>query len=888
MLASWVRKLERRPSRRGTTTRVKPRLTTGTMRRPQITLPKTRPRKRTVGINRRMCISIPLLGHPLLVSRLFAEIRGVSYSTTLAYQPYGAVQSQAQAPTQIYDPYAPTATSTYSVAPAAQPHVPSYGAPTQRYADPQNTYGSYASTTRAHDPYAPATPSVPPSAPPPEFQQQGTHNTSFDPYRPSQYSAGANAYGGTTNVPSHTAYAPYNASQPSAPSQPQTHTYPAYVPATYPVNPPVAAAAVPPIPAPDVPKVTVAPFRPKTSNAYDPPIPAPRRPSKLAGPKSPPVPAFTLGLSPQPAPPQALPPPPRGASRGAGPLRPHQHPQPSSPPPPSYQGVTQPPSSLHGSFPPRDEQTMYNHPTQASRNTQFSGFNANLAGVSAPPLPRIASPSKYVETSPPRPSQDTFQPVDDELGIFGDAGQYDPASELSQPTSAANKTPQSSIFLGSSDTGSIQAQDDQAQAPMAHSPSGMHISSPTSDRVNSPPQFNATSSYSPPPTHSVVDPYAPPRVQQGSDHYAPPRTEQGNDQYAPPQSQHSNDYYASLPVAEPPARSHSPGGASIHFVSSVQNQGRSSPPKRALGPSVHAPTFPVARPPSSQSRRSTLSNAYDPPIGHGTIPRTSSPLKYSVQPSYDPYVPAENSGLPQQAHGRTSSSGSLLSVGSQGSTAHDDPYAPSRHPARQSSEHSYTNFTVPSEPSFQPASTIPVSSSYEPHASQVITLAPPTHSMYAPSPSLLGTNDPLGRTTARAPVISFGFGGKLVTCFHGASMNTGFDVALSSRQTTDIKIQVLHKIIPESALDISTNYPGPLFSDPGSPTAGLVRAGASTALKAKKARVIKYLEERAEEIAQGLGYHDTGSMDRRKAEARRTLVLLLKVMVENDGRLTGR
>ena len=119
-------------------------------------------------------------------------------------------------------------------------------------------------------------------------------------------------------------------------------------------------------------------------------------------------------------------------------------------------------------------------------------------------------------------------------------------------------------------------------------------------------------------------------------------------------------------------------------------------------------------------------------------------------------------------------------------------------------------------------------------------------------------------------------------------MNTGFDVALSARQSTDIKIYSLHKVIPESALDTSaTAYPGPLYSDPGSPTASLVRTGAQV-VKAKKAKVIKYLEDRAAEMAAGLGYHRPGTEERSRIEAKRTLVLLLKVMVENDGRLSGR
>lgn len=170
-------------------------------------------------------------------------------------------------------------------------------------------------------------------------------------------------------------------------------------------------------------------------------------------------------------------------------------------------------------------------------------------------------------------------------------------------------------------------------------------------------------------------------------------------------------------------------------------------------------------------------------------------------------------------------------------------------------------------------------------------MAPPlTQHMYAPSPSLVGANDPLGRTSVRVPVISFGFGGKLVTCFHGScSMNTGFDVALASRQSTDVKVHVLHKVIPESALDTSAaSYPGPLFSDPGTPSTSLVRTGAATQTKNKKARVVQYLEERAEEISRGIGYFHPGSIDSRRAEAKHILVRLLKVMVENDGRLSGR
>ena len=137
-------------------------------------------------------------------------------------------------------------------------------------------------------------------------------------------------------------------------------------------------------------------------------------------------------------------------------------------------------------------------------------------------------------------------------------------------------------------------------------------------------------------------------------------------------------------------------------------------------------------------------------------------------------------------------------------------------------------------------------------------------------------------------MFSFGFGGKLVTCFHGAAaLSTGFDVALSSRQSTDIQIRVLHKVIPESALDSSTAvFPGPLFCDPGSPTNSLVRTTASQ-VKVKKARVSKYLDERADEMHRGIAYLTPGNEDRRQADGKLVLVRLLKVMVENDGQLSG-
>jgi hypothetical protein len=162
-----------------------------------------------------------------------------------------------------------------------------------------------------------------------------------------------------------------------------------------------------------------------------------------------------------------------------------------------------------------------------------------------------------------------------------------------------------------------------------------------------------------------------------------------------------------------------------------------------------------------------------------------------------------------------------------------------------------------------------------------------SNAQYAPSPSLLGSNDPLARTSARAPVVTFGFGGKMVTCFHGMpGLNAGFDVALSSRASSELKVHILHKLLPASALSCpSSSYPGPLLYDSGTPSMSLVRPSLSAQTKAKKTAVVAYLSSRANEIDQGLGY--LSNLEKRAAQGTLILVKLLKTMVENDGRLLG-
>ena len=313
-------------------------------------------------------------------------------------------------------------------------------------------------------------------------------------------------------------------------------------------------------------------------------------------------------------------------------------------------------------------------------------------------------------------------------------------------------------------------------------------------------------------------------------------------------------------------RVHSPSNSSVHSTRSTKSRGLVSPPPSSIAAAS------ASRAPVSMSTES------GPVVSRGSSPVSTQSWKSPRYPSYDPYAPGRNTeSVSSTTRDRSMSNSSVVSSRS---SVTSDLYIPSRLGQSQSE--------VPVSASLHQTSRVTVHDT-DRLQGQTLTLPPQIHAPYAPSPSLLGSNDPLGRTSSRAPIVSFGFGGKLVLCFHGSNtLNTGFDIALSSRQTTGIQMRPLHAVIPESALDhISTSFPGPLFCDPGSPTS-LVRAAVATQSKNNKAKVTKYLEGRAEEISRGLGYLSRGSSEHRQAEGKLTLVKLLKVLVEHDGHLSGR
>jgi len=394
-------------------------------------------------------------------------------------------------------------------------------------------------------------------------------------------------------------------------------------------------------------------------------------------------------------------------------------------------------------------------------------------------------------------------------------------------------------------------------------------------------------------------------AQQPYDPYKPTATTSSS--YAPQQLARQLSTIPAQPQAAQPD-SHNPVSRSVSspYSASFAVASQQHPPNGV-------PTQ-ASKPPSALTAaefRPKASNAYDPPLPPPKVHRTTSPsslrftgnsqgpISYispplptnpydhrsmpgpprtmspssirSVSPPSGSFLPSKTTAAytSSQLRGRSTSNGSTLS--SQGFL---DPLQPRKEYGLGFGAH------IAEPNSFSTQSHHPME--------QDILVSRATRLPYAPSPSLLGSNDPLGRTSSRAPVISFGFGGKVLTCFHSpADLNTGFDVALSSRRTTNVTIRVLHQLLPDYVSETkAAEYPGPLFSDPGTPVTSLVRAGTSQA-KTKKARVIKYLAERAEEILHGTMY-TSDNIERQRLEGKLVLAQLLKIMVENDGSLSGR
>ncbi|GAB1517947.1 hypothetical protein RhiTH_001003 [Rhizoctonia solani] len=439
-----------------------------------------------------------------------------------------------------------------------------------------------------------------------------------------------------------------------------------------------------------------------------------------------------------------------------------------------------------------------------------------------------------------------------------------------KPSGSISKRPAPVVVEPPPNTGNYVV-DNQPYTPM-------YGQSPYADVQTSPPKQTAADPYAPKPT----DAPAPPKP---VDSYAPPP----KDPYAPPKPAVTDPYAPSKFTAEPTQKvTYSPpnGLARVYTPPPQANAAITRPPPTRNG--------------STLSRKSSLASIGEFSVAKDPYaPLVASKDPYAPPAAKDPYAPSAVNASPYAP-----SRAVAQEIKRPSSTAYDPPmpavlpgqhassytpgvptemYAPRRDSrAKEQSDQSdyegangYTSrYNYPSTDPYQPGGKSGTPAAYQPTSGGV---------------------DPLGRHDSRAPIISFGFGGRLVTAFPGLSELTGgFDVSLG-RKAPPLQVHTLHKIVPESAVETSSAvFPGPLFSDPGSPTKGLVNvAVGGSGAKTKKAAVLKYLGERAEEIERGLGYlavdagNAPGPSERSKSEGKLVLVNLLKIMVENDGKLTG-
>lgn len=609
------------------------------------------------------------------------------------------------------------------------------------------------------------------------------------------------------------------------------------------------------VPAPSAPMTTQVP-RPKVSNAYDPPFSAvsySRR--NVPGPVkygqgynalshsayAPYQPTTSPPLTPPP-------PPPRGPAVVPAPIIPTS--------PPTVSHLPPPPSKLH------DYTSAYIPPSVQNHTLMHGALPVVPSPYASADHPTSIPSASAVFSEPTRSQNEGENPFTNDI-------KYDKENALADE-------PGVNFFHGT------KLENFSEPGSMVEEPAEMQLAR---SRAASPSKIN--------PLHESMklqSPGAPllSSLQQSFRAISPPRTNMDSGRVSSPR------------------RSPRPPSSPVHVVS--HSGPRASPDLRreslireyiprskttSPGISIINPYVPPPRgsPLRAKSASMNSADAISSPDSSSSIWHDRyAPRGSKVNNVYE----SERTGSPSSFSSRSSDYGQHYTKSNHLPPVAESPYAPAALP--QGSVPSAEDQYVPFQPKIKPVplsgdfrqSQYPYSVGVSPSQPPAETIIKPTTIPYAPSPSLLGANDPLGRTSVRVPVISFGFGGKIVTCFHHASsVNMGFDAALSPRVPTIVQVQSWKKLVPESALDSLVVFPGPLHADPGPPSTGIMKTGAITQAKMKKASLIKYLSDRTDEMMQGLNYLHNGSAEKRIADGKLVLVKLLRIMVENDGRLLG-
>ena len=758
----------------------------------------------------------------------------------MAHTPAAATSSMTTA--QAYDPYAPAAATRSAV--------------TTPYMAPHSYNTTYTSAAATPGPYAPPPNMVPPP-PAPKTVDASQFRVKPNAYDPPIRDAVPTR--GVSRVSSASAY-----NTPHSPPVNYSHGPPAYAappPRTPSIPPPPVARMTPP-----------PPMRPPSTSQPPKVIPPPpdrRNSFDLSSPVHTPATSTTSHLSTHVHGTQYVP-------RTSSPLVPRPVSGTGSPRPPSVasnKSVHSPPprapsvvSSTASQSRPSSAASNPYAPPPRSRTSVSSAGSVESSGRVSAKLPSPTSQAPPPALVPPLEIEEplaTARP-DDGVNPFNvippsseNLASYKPTlgstlSQTSPITNAMSLPP--NLYHDESHTNVESKPEGRLMDPLEDPESAFgtglgpqpsevdELVEHEKERVQSPPldpyALVKPVQSAPNPQFVVPDPYASVRSRQPTDPYAPTQNRQLTD---PSHGHKTTDPYA---IRQDPYSSASivPGPPRRQTLEGVRTP---PPPPTSVLDLTHSPPQRAVKPPIqvADPYRPTV-----PPVPqNGPYQLVSSPptstVAYQPLSNYQPMQPPLSTYQPTQ------------------------PVPPPSQPVHEPPAEQYA--TVPS------------------------TLSTSQHNMYAPSPSLLGTNDPLGRTSLRVPVVSFGFGGKLVLCSHKNPAEVGgFDTAMSARPATQVSFKYLKEVVPSSIISAQTRagtpFPGPLFCDQTPAAAGML-AGAAANTKAKKTALVQWLEESAAEAEREVGYVGNDSVvGRAKAEGRNVLIKLLKVLIENDGKLAGR
>lgn len=291
------------------------------------------------------------------------------------------------------------------------------------------------------------------------------------------------------------------------------------------------------------------------------------------------------------------------------------------------------------------------------------------------------------------------------------------------------------------------------------------------------------------------------------------------------------------------------------------------------------------------------------PASYGYTPGQPDAVESGSTSAYDPYSatsPSTSGQFPQpQPHGPYAASAYTPYSAQQ----RQQPKPPTLPSLRSARSYTYDQYPADDRPQMaQPLRPGSVDSYAYSQANDAAVSPYAAQSPYAPtqrgfgaSTSRLPSQDLLG-TSRVCPVVSFGFGGRLVTFFpnpqSSSSYNPLSDPYSSANGTSNdpstVQIRKIVDLAPEHDL---TAFPGPVFMDGGS------KASAGK----KRKEVVAWLDERIADLQKGAGFVmsaqsglDSGAEQgsaredkKREIEEEVVLLKLVKVLVENEGRLSG-